>query len=150
MAENFDHLADVNAKNLYWSFKVFVVRAWDVPSKFNDKEVMSMELGLQDSKTRMLTTDKLDDSKLIGKEDPRNLVTSKGVETKRLAIILQDLELLSGVTASSLKISQVSSQGGRSGANEINQGAILVKTIEQNGTIWNCASIVSSNVGKDD
>ncbi|QHO40619.1 Replication protein A 70 kDa DNA-binding subunit A [Arachis hypogaea] len=302
MAENFDYLADVNAKTLHWSFKVFVVRAWDVPSRFNDKEVMSMELGhrLQASipkplvkkwkdvivefqmytmknfvvldnttypkvtpdkyilvfshRTRvhhvehpsfpldafrlksfkeLLNADKLDDSELIdiigevvGKEDPRDLVTSKGVETKRLAIILQDLDnnkiscalfgkmvdellphlhdgrveplivvlqyfkpnrwngktsvqshfyvsklhindglkevvgfrnrLLSGVAASSSRISQVSSQGGWSGADEINQGAVLVKTIEQalnvkeEGPIWICASIVSLNVGKDD
>ncbi|XP_072060410.1 uncharacterized protein [Arachis hypogaea] len=47
----------------------------------------------------LLNADKLDDSELIdiigevvGKEDPRDLVTSKGVETKRLAIILQDLD----------------------------------------------------------
>ncbi|XLV01040.1 hypothetical protein S245_015411 [Arachis hypogaea] len=180
MAENFDYLADVNAKTLHWSFKVFVVRAWDVPSRFNDKEVMSMELVLQDSKghrlqasipkplvkkwkdvivefqmytmknfvvldnttypkvtpdkyilvfshrTRvhhvehpsfpldafrlksfkeLLNADKLDDSELIdiigevvGKEDPRDLVTSKGVETKRLAIILQDLEYVLIIT----------------------------------------------------
>ncbi|RYR67266.1 hypothetical protein Ahy_A03g013581 [Arachis hypogaea] len=342
---NFDYLADVNAKNFHWSFKVFVVRAWEVPSRFNDKEVMSMELVLQDSKAsslhlelfdifffifvrflciskepnvikrvhcewqghrlqasipkplvkkwkdvimefqmytmknfvvldnttypkvtpdkyilvfshrtrvhhvehpsfpldafrlksfkELLTADKLDDSELIdiigkvvGKEDPRDLVTSKGVETKRLAKILQDLDnnkiscalfgkmvdellphlhdgrveplivvlqyfkpnrwngktsvqshfyvsklhindglkevvgfrnrLLSGVAVSSSRISQVSSQGGWSGADEINQGAVLVKTIEQalnvkeEGPIWICASIVSLNVGKDD
>ncbi|XLV01041.1 hypothetical protein S245_015410, partial [Arachis hypogaea] len=64
--------------------------------------------------------------------------------------------LLSGVAASSSRISQVSSQGGWSGADEINQGAVLVKTIEQalnvkeEGPIWICASIVSLNVGKDD
>ncbi|XLR48636.1 hypothetical protein S83_033296, partial [Arachis hypogaea] len=155
----------------------------------------------------LLNADKLDDSELIdiigevvGKEDPRDLVTSKGVETKRLAIILQDLDnnkisyalfgkmvdeflpylhdgrvepliivlqyfkpnrwngktsvqshfyvsklhindglkevagfrnrLLSGVAASSSRISQVSSRG--------------------DGPIWICASIISLNVGKDD
>ncbi|RYR67265.1 hypothetical protein Ahy_A03g013579 [Arachis hypogaea] len=59
----------------------------------------------------LLTADKLDDSELIikksfgdiigeivGKEDSRNLVTNKWVETKRLAIILQDLEYMLIIT----------------------------------------------------
>ncbi|KAL1289288.1 hypothetical protein HN51_057763 [Arachis hypogaea] len=47
----------------------------------------------------LLAAEKLEDSVLIdvigeviGKEDPRQLITSKGRETKRLAVILEDLE----------------------------------------------------------
>lgn len=29
---------------------------------------------------------------VVGKEDPKELITSKGKETKRLAVILEDLE----------------------------------------------------------
>ncbi|XLS44382.1 hypothetical protein HN51_001247, partial [Arachis hypogaea] len=50
------------------------------------------------SYVNFLTADKLPDSEIfdligevVGKEDPRDLITSKGKETKRLVIILQDL-----------------------------------------------------------
>ncbi|RYR78370.1 hypothetical protein Ahy_A01g003145 [Arachis hypogaea] len=51
------------------------------------------------SYVNFLTADKLPDSEIfdligevVGKEDPRDLITSKGKETKRLVIILQDLD----------------------------------------------------------
>ncbi|XLS94314.1 hypothetical protein HN51_070322 [Arachis hypogaea] len=51
------------------------------------------------SYVNLLTVDKLSDSEMfdligevVGKEDPRDLITSKGKETKQLVIILQDLE----------------------------------------------------------
>ncbi|XLU25177.1 hypothetical protein S245_061243, partial [Arachis hypogaea] len=149
MEEKFDLVTDVNPKKLQSHFKVYVVRIWEVPSKYNEKEIASIEIILQDAKmytmtnfivfdhkykekngvSRMvltfsqrtlvnhvkkpifpleafylksyvdlLTADKLPDSemfnlirKVVGKEDPRDLITSKGKETKRLVIILQDL-----------------------------------------------------------
>ncbi|XLS83190.1 hypothetical protein HN51_049021 [Arachis hypogaea] len=173
MEEKFDLVTDVNPKKLQWHFKVYVVRIWEVPSKYNEKEIGSIEMILQDAKggrihctilrglvkkwrgvilefqmytmtnfivfdhkykekngvSRMvltfsqrtlvnhvkkqsfpleafylksyvdlLTADKLPDSEMfdligevVGKEDPRDLITSKGKETKRLVIILQDL-----------------------------------------------------------
>ncbi|RYR28492.1 hypothetical protein Ahy_B01g052630 [Arachis hypogaea] len=47
----------------------------------------------------LLATDKLDDSilidvigEVIGKEDPMEMITSKGKETKRLTILIEDLQ----------------------------------------------------------
>ncbi|RYR08388.1 hypothetical protein Ahy_B05g076054 [Arachis hypogaea] len=166
MEENFDLVTDVNPKKI-----------WEVLSKYNEKEIRSIEMILQDVKggkihctipwglvkkwrgailefqmytmanfivfdykykekngvsrmvltfsqrtlvnhvkkpsfpldafclksyVNLLTVDKLSDSEMfdligevVGKEDPRDLITSKGKETKQLVIILQDLETLS-------------------------------------------------------
>ncbi|XP_016196227.1 uncharacterized protein LOC107637311 [Arachis ipaensis] len=181
----------------------------------------------------LLAAEKLDDSLLIdvigevvGKEDPRELITSKGKETKRLAVLIEDLEnnsigcvlfgdmvdqilpylkeervepliviaqcfkpsrwnektsvqshfdysklrinadleevrvfrdrRLSGKPANSARISQVSSHGPRSGAEELRRGEAIVKTIEevlnstQEGPVWIAGTIVSINSDKDD
>ncbi|QHO01464.1 uncharacterized protein DS421_13g415300 [Arachis hypogaea] len=49
--------------------------------------------------SELLTADKIDNSELfdmigemVGKHDPRELVTSKGKEIKWLVVVLQDLE----------------------------------------------------------
>ncbi|XP_072059828.1 replication protein A 70 kDa DNA-binding subunit A isoform X1 [Arachis hypogaea] len=308
MAEVFDMLMDVNARKLEWNFQVYVVHLWEVPNRFNEKEINGIEIVLQDvqggriqasipkpllkkwrgkivefkmyimthfivvdkkEKTKttnnrwslsfshrttvqpvskpsypleafsfkpipeLLDADKLEDSVLIdvigevvGKEDPRELITSKGRETKRLAVILEDLEnnsigcvlfgdmvdqilpyleegrvepliviaqffkpsrwngktsvqshfdvsklrinpdldevkdfrnrRLSEKPSNSTRISQVTSHGPRSGADEIKNGDVVVKTIEealsssQEGPIWIAGTIVSINAGKDD
>ncbi|KAL4337232.1 hypothetical protein AHAS_Ahas12G0089600 [Arachis hypogaea] len=142
--------------------------AWDVPSRFNDKEVMSMELVLQDSKAsslhleffypffsflvhhiehpsfpldafrlksfkELLTADKLDDSELIGKTSVQNhlYVSKLHINDGLKEVVGFRNRFLSRVPTSFSRISQVSSQGGWSGADEINQGVVLVKTIEQ-------------------
>ncbi|KAL4381358.1 hypothetical protein AHAS_Ahas04G0125500 [Arachis hypogaea] len=174
MDEHFDLVSDVNAKKLAWNFKVFVIRVWTTPNKFNVNEIGSIEMVLQDKqggriyatiprslakkyisvilefhmytmsnfivvdtmtkkkngvsrwvlafshRTRiehienptfpleafrcrnlaeMHTVEKVDDLELfdiigevVRKEDPRELVTSKGIETKRLIVIVEDLE----------------------------------------------------------
>ncbi|XP_057740375.1 replication protein A 70 kDa DNA-binding subunit B-like [Arachis stenosperma] len=174
MDEHFDLVSDVNAKKLAWNFKVFVIRVWTTPNKFNVNEIGSIEMVLQDKqggriyatiprslakkyisvilefhmytmsnfivvdnmtkkkngvsrwvlvfshRTRvehienptfpleafrfrnlaeMHTVEKVEDLELfdiigeiVGKEDPRELVTSKGIETKRLVVIVEDLE----------------------------------------------------------
>ncbi|XLT86166.1 hypothetical protein HN873_007919, partial [Arachis hypogaea] len=158
MGENYDYISDINARKLCWNFKVYVIRIWEHPSKFNEKEVGSIEMILQDSKggrghasisksivkkwsvdnktikkptpyrwiltfshrtevnhimnptfpldafvfktiPELLTAEKIENSELfdmigevVGKHDPRELVTSKGKETKRLVVVLQDLE----------------------------------------------------------
>ncbi|XP_057723394.1 replication protein A 70 kDa DNA-binding subunit B-like [Arachis stenosperma] len=174
MAESYDFLGDINTKKLWWSFKVYIIRIWELPSKFNEKEVQSIEMILQDSKgnrmiasipkalvqkwsgliiqfqmyamnnfivvkntriaqtipsqwiltfshrttvnqiqepsfpleafrfrtiVELLNADKILQSDLfdviaevVGKEDPRDLVTTKGKETKRMVIVLEDLE----------------------------------------------------------
>ncbi|XLS91704.1 hypothetical protein HN51_067712 [Arachis hypogaea] len=174
MAESFDMLMDISPKKLAWNFLVYVVRLWEAPSRYNLKEINSIEMVLQDSqggriqasvpkalvrrwndnlaefkmykmsnfivvdkrektKTTMnrwtlnfshrtvvllvenptfplqafrltqipelLNADRIDDSQLVdimgevvGKEDPRELITSKGKETKRLAILVEDLD----------------------------------------------------------
>ncbi|XLR57190.1 hypothetical protein HN51_011497 [Arachis hypogaea] len=50
MGENYDYISDINARKLCWNFKVYVIRIWEHPSKFNEKEVGSIEMILQDSK----------------------------------------------------------------------------------------------------
>ncbi|QHO56132.1 replication protein A 70 kDa DNA-binding subunit A-like isoform [Arachis hypogaea] len=50
MAETFDYLLDVNPKKLAWNFNVYVVRISEVPNKYNEKEIGSIEMILQDSK----------------------------------------------------------------------------------------------------
>ncbi|XP_052113681.1 replication protein A 70 kDa DNA-binding subunit A-like [Arachis duranensis] len=175
MGEIFDSVLDVNAKTLHWNFKVYVIRIWEVPSKFNNNEVNSIEMVLQDNKggrihasipravanrkwrgvieafqmyimsnfvvlknttktktypsqwllmfshrTRvnhvenpsfpleafhfktipdLVTAQKIDENdivdliaEVVGKADHRDLVTSKGMETKRLVLELKDLE----------------------------------------------------------
>ncbi|RYR73635.1 hypothetical protein Ahy_A02g008073 [Arachis hypogaea] len=221
-----------------WS--VFLVRAWDVPSRFNDKEVMSMELVFQDSKAtsipkplvkkwkdvivelqmymmknfvvsdntthpkvtpdkyifvfshrtrvhhiehpsfpldafrlksfkELLTADKLDDFEFIGKKSfgsakkiLGNLVTSKRVETKRLAIILQDLD--NNMISCSLFGKMVDTllphlHDGRveplilhinDGLKEVVGFRNRLLSGVPEGPIWICASIVSLNVSNDD
>ncbi|KAL4322302.1 hypothetical protein AHAS_Ahas14G0196900 [Arachis hypogaea] len=174
MDEHFDLVSDVNAKKLAWNFKVFVIRVWTTPNKFNVNEIGSIEMVLQDKQggriyatiprslakkyisvilefhmytmsnfivvdnmtkkkngvnrwvlvfshrirvehienptfpleafrfrnlAEMHTVEKVEDLELfdiigeiVGKEDPRELVTSKGIETKRLVVIVEDLE----------------------------------------------------------
>ncbi|QHN87457.1 uncharacterized protein DS421_16g555270 [Arachis hypogaea] len=100
-------------------------------------------------------------AEVVGKEDPRDLVTTKGKETKRLAVVLEDLEhnkidcilfekmvdqilphLEDGTrepmivssdapATSSVRISQISSQSGWTIIDELTQGNVAVKTIEQ-------------------
>ncbi|KAL4371106.1 hypothetical protein AHAS_Ahas06G0132600 [Arachis hypogaea] len=149
MTENFDFVTDMNARKLYWNFKVYIVRIWKVQSKDNEKEIGSIEMILQDCKmyimtnfivfdnktiskngvsrmvltfshrtmvnhvdnpsfsleafrlrsfSDLLTEDRLEHSemfdligKVVGKKDPRNLITSKGLMTKRMVVILEDL-----------------------------------------------------------
>ncbi|XLR68618.1 hypothetical protein S83_019290 [Arachis hypogaea] len=50
MTENFDFVTDMNARKLYWNFKVYIVRIWKVQSKDNEKEIGSIEMILQDCK----------------------------------------------------------------------------------------------------
>ncbi|XP_020979807.1 uncharacterized protein LOC110272217 [Arachis ipaensis] len=63
---------------------------------------------------------------------------------------------LSGKPSNSTRISQVTLHGLRSSADEIKNGDVVVKTIEealsssQEGPIWIAGTIVSINVGKDD
>ncbi|XLR20906.1 hypothetical protein S83_048818 [Arachis hypogaea] len=168
MAESFDMLMDISPKKLAWNFLVYVVRLWEAPSRYNLKEINSIEMGgriqasvpkalvrrwndnlaefkmykmsnfivvdkREKTKTTMnrwtlnfshrtvvllvenptfplqafrltqipelLNADRIDDSQLVdimgevvGKEDPRELITSKGKETKRLAILVEDLD----------------------------------------------------------
>ncbi|KAL4343511.1 hypothetical protein AHAS_Ahas11G0085700 [Arachis hypogaea] len=130
MAESYDYLGDINTKKI-----------WKLLSKFNEKEVQSIEMILQDNKgnrmiasipkafvqkwnglivqfqiitlnhiqelsfpletfrfriiVELLNTDKIHQSDLfevVGKKDLRNLVTTKEKETKRLVVVLEDLE----------------------------------------------------------
>ncbi|RYR26218.1 hypothetical protein Ahy_B02g060415 [Arachis hypogaea] len=277
MAKQVDYLLDLNLTKLTWNFKVYVIRIWEVPSKYNEKEVGSIQMILQDSKgdrmhvkiprsliskwkgsvvqfqnfqmthfivvandmgtiitlskwilcfshrTRAihvenpyfpleafhfkpildsLNADKLDDSEdfdviaeVVGKEDPGHLVTNKGKEIKRLVVVLEDLEanrincilfgnmvdqilpkledgrveplivlfqyfratrLLSVSPSSSVRISQVPSQHAWSGADELNQSSVSVKTIEetlglvQEGPCWISATIVAINATNKD
>ncbi|XLS64880.1 hypothetical protein HN51_024854 [Arachis hypogaea] len=166
MSEGYDMLMNVNAKKLEWKFQVYVVRIWENPNMYNQKEVNSIEMVLQDIKgeriqasinkglfkkwrgffeefkiytmsnfivvdkmekiktTRnrtvvvrvenlsfslepfclkpipeLLAAEKLDDSQLldiigevVGKEDPRDIITSKGKETKRMVVVIVDLD----------------------------------------------------------
>ncbi|XP_057739705.1 uncharacterized protein LOC130956718 [Arachis stenosperma] len=181
----------------------------------------------------LLNAEKLDNTELfdmiaevVGKEDPRELVTSKGKETRRLAVVLEDLEgnkigctlfretvdhllphledvreeplivvlqyfeasrwngktsvqsnfsiskvhvdleleevlgfknrLLNIAPATTSRISQVTTQGAWSATDELNNGVIVVKTVEQTlnskeeGTCWIVGTIVAINVGKND
>ncbi|XP_025652763.1 uncharacterized protein [Arachis hypogaea] len=107
---------------LDWNFKVYIVRIWEVPSKYNKKEIGSIEMILQDCKggriyatipralaekwsgniiefeMYTMTNFIVFDNKTISKngvsrmEDPRDLITSRGLMTKRMVVILEDLE----------------------------------------------------------
>ncbi|RYQ85371.1 hypothetical protein Ahy_B10g104922 [Arachis hypogaea] len=243
MTEVFDKLMDVNARKLDWNFQVYAFHLWEVPNRFNINDINGIEMVLQDIQPvakpsyplkafcfkpipELLAAEKLEDSVLIdvigevvGKEDPRQLITSKGRETKRLAVILENNSIscvlfghmvdqilpyleegrvepliviaqffkpsrwnvqshfdisklrinpeldevkefrnrrLSSKPSNSARISQVSSHGPRSGADEIRNGDAVVKTIEevlsstQEGLTWIAGTIVLINAGKDD
>ncbi|XLR03721.1 hypothetical protein S83_069919, partial [Arachis hypogaea] len=180
-----------------------------------------------------LTAKKIENSELfdmigevVGKHDPRELVTNKGKESKRLVVVLQDLEknminstlfgemvdeilphledgrleslivviqyfkairwngktsvqshfeisklhinaelkevvgfrniLLKEAPSNASRISQMSSQSGWSGVEEITNGSALVKTIEEalsskeEGPIWVAGTIVAINCRNND
>ncbi|XP_025616850.1 uncharacterized protein [Arachis hypogaea] len=95
--------------------------------------------------TELLNAEKLDNTELfdmiaevVGKENQRELVTSKGKKTRRLAVVLEDLD--------TSRISQVTTQGAWSATDELNNGVVIVKT---EGTYWIIGTIVAINVGKN-
>ncbi|RYR16665.1 hypothetical protein HN51_067425 [Arachis hypogaea] len=153
MSEGYDMLMNVNAKKLEWKFQMYVVRIWENPNRYNQKEINSIKMVLQDIKefkmytmsnfivvnkmekiktTRnrwtlnfshrtvvvrvenpsfslepfclkpipeLLAAEKLDDSQLldiigevVGKDDPRDIITSKGKETKHMVVVIADLD----------------------------------------------------------
>ncbi|XLU53591.1 hypothetical protein S245_048239, partial [Arachis hypogaea] len=86
----------------------------------------------------LLATDKLSDAILIdvigevvGKEDTRELITRKGRGTKRLAVMIEDLERLLRKPSNSARISQVFSHGSQFGVDELKMGDLVVNTIEK-------------------
>ncbi|KAL4365979.1 hypothetical protein AHAS_Ahas07G0160200 [Arachis hypogaea] len=85
MVEVFDMSMDVNARKLEWNFQVYVFHLWEVPNRFNEKEINGIEMVPQDVQANVIW-------EVVGKENPRELITSKGRETKRLVVILKDLE----------------------------------------------------------
>ncbi|RYR66469.1 hypothetical protein Ahy_A03g012457 [Arachis hypogaea] len=95
MAEIYDMLMDVNPTKLQWNFKGGRIRA-SIPKPLVKKWRKTFSFK---PIVKLLQADKIDDSILIdvigevvGKEDPRELITNKGRETKRLAILIEDLE----------------------------------------------------------
>ncbi|RYR31613.1 hypothetical protein Ahy_B01g056445 [Arachis hypogaea] len=82
---------------------------------------------------------------VVGKEDPRELVTSKGIETKRLVVIVEDLDLLNGFESTSVRISHQSTQTSWGGTDEVNNGTSVVKTIEE--VLKQCPKKVKTPIG---
>ncbi|QHO19846.1 uncharacterized protein DS421_11g332620 [Arachis hypogaea] len=120
MSEEYDMLMNVNAKKLEWKFQVYVVHIWKNPNRYNQKKVNSIEMVLQDIKNscrvenpsfplepfclkpipELFAAEKLDDTQLldiigevVGKEDPRDIITSKEKEIKRMVVVIADLEV---------------------------------------------------------
>ncbi|RYR61551.1 hypothetical protein Ahy_A04g018728 isoform A [Arachis hypogaea] len=50
LARTMDLIADINATKLSWSLVMGVVRLYDFPSQWNENEVFSLEMVLQDVK----------------------------------------------------------------------------------------------------
>ncbi|MED6156376.1 hypothetical protein PIB30_013868 [Stylosanthes scabra] len=131
-------LADVHTRTPEWVFDVYVVRLWEVPTKKNPKEMSDVV------------------AHVVGREDPRNMLSKTGKELKRMVIIIEnigknrincalfevhinpDLEevvsyresLMAGGTACSSKISHVSSQSAVSALEELTQPDVSVMKIE--------------------
>ncbi|RYR47057.1 hypothetical protein Ahy_A07g032967 [Arachis hypogaea] len=167
---------------------------------------------------QLVTAQKIDENdivdlivEVVGKSDPRNLVTSKEMETKRFVLELEDSEcvpcylfknnrihcilfgemvnqilphlqhervepfivsnfnvsklhinpklkevvlfrdrLLNGAPSNSVRISQMYSQGASSDIDELTVGSAIVKSIDEEGTVWIVETIVSINTGKED
>ncbi|XLR23530.1 hypothetical protein S83_051430, partial [Arachis hypogaea] len=106
----------------------------------------------------LLAADKLEDSVLIGKT---SMQSHFDISKLRINPDLDEVKdfrnrRLSGKPSNSTRISQVTLHGLRSSADEIKNGDVVVKTIEealsssQEGPIWIAGTIVSINVGKDD
>ncbi|KAL4390560.1 hypothetical protein AHAS_Ahas03G0157300 [Arachis hypogaea] len=164
MGENYDYISDINARKLCWNFKVYVIRIWEHPSKFNEKEVGSIEMILQDSKggrghasisktevnhimnptfpldafvfktiPELLTAEKIENSELFGQTSVQiHFEISKLHINAELKDVLgfRDM-LLKGAPSNASRISQMSSQSGWFGVEEITNGSALVKTIEE-------------------
>ncbi|RYR14773.1 hypothetical protein Ahy_B04g071467 [Arachis hypogaea] len=87
MAKTFDYLLDVNPRKLTWSFNIYLVRIWegDRIHESIPKCVVARWRGNIFEFQNMI-------AEVVGKEDQRDLVTSTGKETKRMAVVLEDLE----------------------------------------------------------
>ncbi|XLU56815.1 hypothetical protein S245_051463, partial [Arachis hypogaea] len=73
-------------------------------------------------------------AEVIGKEDPNNLVTKQGQESKRLGLLVKDLDLVDSTQSdsyfSSQRISHMSSSSYRSAIDELRKGICKVETID--------------------
>ncbi|QHN77120.1 replication protein A 70 kDa DNA-binding subunit A-like isoform [Arachis hypogaea] len=113
----------------------------------------------------LLAAKKLDDSQLldiigevVGKEDPRDIITSKGKETKCMVVVIADLEVEPLIVV--LQFFKPSRWNGlrscvQSGAAELKRGGVVVKSIEDalnstKGPIWIGGTIVSIDAGNND
>ncbi|MED6211476.1 hypothetical protein PIB30_074002, partial [Stylosanthes scabra] len=234
--ENF--LAEVHSRTPGWNFNLYVIRMWDVPTKYNPNELWYVEMILQDSKGErmhavlprsllkrwgkvlkefhlfnmrwfvvvedklkskttgtdivltfsnktqvtpltnpsfplealrlkpigdLLQAERIDDAELfdvvalvVGREDPREMLTKQGKELKRLQIVVEDIDLGNGGAGASSRISHVSSRTAVSAVEELSQPNAQVMKIEdvvkctEECKPWIAASIMGVNNGMHD
>ncbi|MED6132613.1 hypothetical protein PIB30_020623 [Stylosanthes scabra] len=110
-----DRVVDVHAKNLGWNLVVGVVRLYDFPNPWGGPKSYSMDMILEDqylssttlklnkfhffpySEVEVLATDRENHlvdciGHVVGKEDPKELVTKTGEKTTLMALYIEDLE----------------------------------------------------------
>ncbi|MED6119397.1 hypothetical protein PIB30_011462 [Stylosanthes scabra] len=105
MAERFHLVTDVHQRNMHWNIQVYVIRSMmfqalkiQPPSRVLTWCCRIVRFRTIPKLTALAVVTENDLFgkiwllRLWGKEDPRDLVTSLGKETKRMAINLQDLE----------------------------------------------------------
>ncbi|XLU95218.1 hypothetical protein S245_009570 [Arachis hypogaea] len=118
MGERCDFFEEISTKRADWIIKVYVVRMWYGPPRPNSSEAGALEIALHDLKgsrihctipksvpftfrsiASILQEERLDQNflfdvlaEVIGKEDPKDLVTKQGQESKRLGLLVEDLE----------------------------------------------------------
>ncbi|MED6111819.1 hypothetical protein PIB30_055793 [Stylosanthes scabra] len=101
MALATDFLEDVGPKKLGWYFNVYLIRLWEEPDKNNEKKINIIEMVIQDIKGTRVQGSIPDSlfkqwrdvvSEVVGKQEPREVLTSKGIKTKRMTITINDID----------------------------------------------------------
>ncbi|MED6224308.1 hypothetical protein PIB30_082747 [Stylosanthes scabra] len=184
MGDRFDFLENVGTRKGHWRFQVYAARMWKEMYTKNTREVNSIEKVFQDIKSGRIQAsiprsmfkrhgNSIKECKMyvisnfIVRDKKTNYKGKTSVQShfqfSKLHIdpTLSDVKefhsrLIGDTPSSSVRIAQVSSQGGSSGIAELRRGTAVVKTIEQvmvleeEGQVWIAGRIMGINAGQND
>ncbi|MED6159434.1 hypothetical protein PIB30_042359 [Stylosanthes scabra] len=92
-----DRVADVHAKKLGWNLVVGIIRLYDFPNPWGGPESYNINMILEDQWVEVLATDRQNHlvdciGHVVGKEDPKELVTKTWQKPTLMALYIEDLE----------------------------------------------------------